>query len=252
MHWRARSGRCGTDADRHRFASVDVDLLHSPRRDDRGATHPRWGTGRSAVGGGLLDSAGPSPSPPPDALSRTDARFVRWPSSALLPIVARSLLPRSGPMWTRRELEIVAAVRPRLAPLKRQLDPPPDWLRCGAGAGFRRSHNVGTGGGCVGRVSRRWIGGSCRLMDGRLSAESSTRHSGGRIQRAQVARSTSRAGRRAARYFATSRQRGLLEVCGDAQAGRLARRQIVEPTLPTNFDGIRQRERLAASSTERP
>lgn len=74
-------------------------------------------------------------SPPPDgfisAVRRAIRAVVGRPDLPVLPIVARSLLPafRRNPDLDRTWLEIVAAVRPRLAPLEaRQLDATqPDW-----------------------------------------------------------------------------------------------------------------------------
>jgi hypothetical protein len=87
--------------------------------------------------------AGAAPSPPPDGFISAVRRAIRTvagrPDLPVLPIVARSLLPvlRLNEDLDNIWLEIVAAIRPRLAPLEaRQLDSTgPDWVAAVAAPG---------------------------------------------------------------------------------------------------------------------
>ena len=166
--------------------------------------------------------AGAGASPPTDTFITAVRRAIRTvagrPDLPVLPIVPRSRLPVLRPnadldaIW----LEIVAAVRPRLASLEAsQLDATrPDWVAAVAAPDeFGRSlASVRSGAGRVWpRHQRRWKHGrDCRVgwVD-RFRAKPTTRHgSGVRVQRTEIARASSRAGGRAARPLAAARQRG--------------------------------------------
>src|SRR5262249_43402780 len=121
---------------------IDVDSLAPEDPDDETATTAERLTAvvaalkerlASAAGSVLAVTGGDSPS---DAFINGLKRAIRGvagrPDLPVLPIVARSLLPllRARTDLDRAWLEIVAAVRPRLAPLEaHQLDPKQaDWL----------------------------------------------------------------------------------------------------------------------------
>jgi hypothetical protein len=92
---------------------------------------PTTGDRRDALVDALADRLANAASAGPAGVRRAIRGLAGRPDLPVIPIVPRSMLPelRTGVGLDRQWLEIVAAVRPRLAPLEaRQLDPArPEW-----------------------------------------------------------------------------------------------------------------------------
>jgi hypothetical protein len=112
-------------------ARWNVDLAGLAPADDAADAEPTTAERRDAIVAALADRLAATAKLPAAAVRRALRTLAGRPELPVIPIVPRALLPvlrpRSG--LDRDWLEIVAAVRPRLAPLEaRQLDPTkPDW-----------------------------------------------------------------------------------------------------------------------------